>query len=110
MQVPHLNPFPQPNSVVVLDNCITHHNSEFLRLISDTGAIVLYLPPYSPEYNPVGAWAALLRYHAVTFGDLLTVWLMTQAELVFNTMKMYCQRHGDPLMREPVRAIFVERF
>lgn len=55
LQLPHLNPFPAPHSVVVLDNCQIHKNNEFVRLIESVGAVVEYLPPYSPQYNPVGA-------------------------------------------------------
>ena len=53
VQLPHLRPFPQPNSVVIMDNFVTHHDLEVLDLIESTGAIVMFLPPYSPSYNPV---------------------------------------------------------
>jgi hypothetical protein len=48
-----LRPFPEPHSVLVLDNASTHHNHEFVKLVEDTGALIVYMPPYSPEFSPV---------------------------------------------------------
>lgn len=47
--LPHLMPFNglNPHSVVVLDNCSVHHVPE------TTGALVMFLPPYSPDFNPI---------------------------------------------------------
>ena len=39
-----------PHSVVILDNASVHHVPEVSKAI---GAIVHYLPPYSPDYNPI---------------------------------------------------------
>jgi hypothetical protein len=50
--VPHLNPFPGPNSVLVLDNNATHRNP-LLQIIRRTGALVAHTPPYTPQYNPI---------------------------------------------------------
>jgi transposase len=51
--------------VVVLDNLGVHKNADVLSMIRDAGADVLFLPPYSPEYNPIEkTWAkmkALMR-------------------------------------------------
>ena len=41
-----------PNSVVIFDNCCIHHTSEVISAIQDTGAILHFLPPYSPDWNP----------------------------------------------------------
>ena len=42
-----------PHSVVVLDNCSIHHIPEVIASIHDVGALVLFLPPYSPDINPI---------------------------------------------------------
>ena len=41
------------NSVVIMDNCSIHHTKEVVDAIEDTGAILHFLPPYSPDYNPI---------------------------------------------------------
>lgn len=42
-----------PNSVVIMDNFSVHHVSGVDSCIEDVGALVHYLPPYSPDYNPI---------------------------------------------------------
>ena len=53
--LPHLLPFNRsnPHSVVILDNCTVHHVPEVVKSIQDVGALVLFLPPYSPDFNPL---------------------------------------------------------
>ena len=53
--LPHLMPFngTNPHSVVVLDNCTVHHVPEVVKSIEDVGSLVLFLPPYSPDFNPI---------------------------------------------------------
>jgi transposase len=60
--VPHLNPYPGPNSVVVMDNNGTHRNAEVKALICATGAIILYTPPYSPQFNPIESLFNVLKH------------------------------------------------
>ena len=42
-----------PNSIVVLDNASFHHIGEVADPILQTGALLHFLPPYSPDLNPV---------------------------------------------------------
>ena len=53
--LPHLLPFDGRNehSVVVMDNCSIHHVQQVITSIQDIGAIVHFLPPYSPDFNPI---------------------------------------------------------
>lgn len=54
--LPILQPFDggdNPCSVVILDNASIHHVESVTRLISATGALVRFLPPYSPDLNPI---------------------------------------------------------
>lgn len=45
---------------VILDNLAAHKNSRTLQLILDKGATYKFLPPYSPELNPIEKmWAKL---------------------------------------------------
>jgi transposase len=50
----------KPGDIVVLDNVGAHRTAEVRRLIRSAGARVLYLPPYSPDLNPIElAWSKL---------------------------------------------------
>ena len=53
--LPHLMPFngTNPHSVVVLDNASIHHVQGIMSMVEEVGALVLYLPPHSPDFNPI---------------------------------------------------------
>ena len=36
-----------------LDNAAIHHVPEVRQVIEETGALLIYLPPYSPDFNPL---------------------------------------------------------
>ena len=42
-----------PRSVVILDNASIHHVEAVTSIISAAGALVRFLPPYSPDLNPI---------------------------------------------------------
>lgn len=52
---PLLQPFDgiNPNSVIILDNASIHHVGRVVQAIQNTGAIVQFVPPYSPDLNPI---------------------------------------------------------
>jgi len=53
--LPHLLPFNgiNPNSIVVMDNASVHYNYKVAQLIRSVRALLVYLPPYSPDLNPI---------------------------------------------------------
>lgn len=48
-----LAPALGPGDVVVMDNLAPHKAAGIQEAIEKVGARVLYLPPYSPDYNPI---------------------------------------------------------
>lgn len=48
-----LVPTLRPGDIVVLDNLSAHQDKEALELIAAAGAEVWFLPPYSPDFNPI---------------------------------------------------------
>jgi transposase len=58
-----LAPSLTPGTVVILDNLATHRNVEAARALRQAGCWFLYLPPYSPDLNPIEqAFAKLKAY------------------------------------------------
>ena len=51
---------PKP-MVIILDNVSIHTNDDVTRLIEDAGHLVRYLPPYSPDYNPIELTFGVLK-------------------------------------------------
>ena len=47
--VPELN----KGDVVIMDNLPAHKVGAIRTMIEDAGARLLYLPPYSPDFNPI---------------------------------------------------------
>lgn len=62
--LPQLLPFngTNPRSVVIMDNESIHHVDDAIKLIEDTGALVHFLPPYSPDLNPIEEAFSKLKY------------------------------------------------
>ncbi|WP_344870074.1 IS630 family transposase [Deinococcus aetherius] len=48
-----LVPVLRPGQVVVLDNLGAHLRPKVRALVEATGALLVYLPPYSPDLNPI---------------------------------------------------------
>ena len=42
-----------PNSVIVMDNATFHKRNDCLQLIEQAGHRLEFLPPYSPDLNPI---------------------------------------------------------
>ena len=48
-----LLPVLKPGDIVVMDNLGSHRSAVIRRMIKDAGARLWYLPPYSPDLNPI---------------------------------------------------------
>jgi transposase len=48
-----LVPELRPGQIVVMDNLSSHKGSRIRQLIEGRGCELLYLPPYSPDLNPI---------------------------------------------------------
>lgn len=70
-----LAPVLEPGDIVVMDNLSSHKIAGVREAIEARGASVLYLPPYSPDLNPIehafAKFKALLRKAAARTVDAL---------------------------------------
>ena len=53
MVLPHCTPYPGPRSIIVCDNASVHKGSEVQDLCDAAGVLLEFLPPYSPDFNPI---------------------------------------------------------
>ena len=61
--VPLLTPWPLPRSIVIIDNAKIHQYVELHQAVESRGAVLIWLPPYSPQLNPIEyAFSLLKRY------------------------------------------------
>jgi transposase len=70
-----LAPTLSPGDIVVMDNLGSHKSAGVRKAIEAAGATLLYLPPYSPDFNPIekafSKLKALLRKAAERSVDAL---------------------------------------
>lgn len=58
-----LRPTLRPGDIVIMDNLRAHKAAGIREAIEQTGAQLLYLPPYSPDLSPIErCWAKLKTY------------------------------------------------
>jgi transposase len=70
--LPHLNPYPLPRSILILDNAKIHMYQELVDSVNSVGAILVLLPPYCPQFNPIELCFSLLKR-----------WINKNANMVF---------------------------
>jgi len=59
--LPLMNVYPARRSVLVMDNHSIHRSDELTEMCEDAGVHILYLPPYSPDLNPIEQSFAQLK-------------------------------------------------
>lgn len=53
----------RPGDIVIMDNLRSHKVAGVAELIASAGAVILYLPPYSPDLNPIEQmWSKIKAY------------------------------------------------
>lgn len=63
-----LAPALKPRTVVILDNLSVHKNAEAAKALREAGCWFLFLPPYSPDLNPIEMAFAKLKAHLRRIG------------------------------------------
>ena len=81
-----MNPYPGPNSVIVLDNAKIHHDEGLIEYLQAFGIRVEFLPPYSPDLNPI--------------------------ESSFSVIKSFLKKNQDYIesCNDPIYALYIARF
>lgn len=58
-----LVPELKPGDIVIMDNLSSHKGPRVREMIEATGADLLFLPPYSPDFNPIENAFSKLKAH-----------------------------------------------
>ena len=66
-----LVPELRPGDIVVMDNLSSHKGPAVRGMIEAAGACLLYLPPYSPDFNPIENLFAKLKALRIASPNLL---------------------------------------
>ena len=60
-------------SITILDNCAIHHVSEVIDEFRIAGILVIFLPPYSPDYMPIELCFSNIKYYLKDRDELVQV-------------------------------------
>jgi transposase len=58
-----LVPWLRPGQIVILDNLNSHKSALAQRLVEEAGCRSVFLPPYSPDMNPIEMMWSKLKVH-----------------------------------------------
>ncbi len=98
-----LVPELKPADVVVMDNLSSHKGGRIRQLIEDTGAELRYLPPYSPDLNPIelvfSKIKQLMRTLAHRTKEALWRSMQTVLDAVSDSDAANCFRHAGYTLR-----------
>jgi transposase len=97
-----LGPQLRPGAIVVMDNLTAHKGADVAEALQTVGAQLYYLPPYSPDYNPMEpAWSkikTLLRgIGARTYRKLYHSLHTTLAQVTAQDAQAWFKHCGYPL-------------
>ena len=78
--LPYCIPYPRPRSILILDNALIYKLARLRDLYKEHGVLLIFLPPYLLDYNPIEA----------TFKDL-KAWIKRNHRLVetFENFKAF---------------------
>ena len=51
----------KPNSTIILDNARFHRKEDVFQIVEEAGHQVLFLPPYSPDFNRIEQDFAIIK-------------------------------------------------
>lgn len=68
-------------SVIVMDNARFHNKSNIRAILKTAGHVLLPLPPYSPDFNPIEQSFALIKKRRQFSGKTVEQILMSQSYL-----------------------------
>jgi transposase len=55
--------FKNTTKYLIMDNCSSHKNPDVIKILEENNVNYLFLPPYSPEYNPIElAWSKVKSF------------------------------------------------
>jgi len=98
-----LVPTLRDGDVVVMDNLSSHKRSRTRELIRSRGAEVLYLPPYSPDLNPIENVFAKVKHRLRTLSCRTREALWSAMQSVLDTVTasdaINCFRHCGYTLR-----------
>ena len=84
--LPHMNKWPLPNSVLVVDNASIHRVDGIHELIEASGMRLMFLPAYSPDLNPIELTFSSVKAWLCANCDRVNQEMESENGLVYNAL------------------------
>ena len=79
-----MNEWPLPNLVLVVNHASIHKVTGIHKLIEEHGARILYLPAYSPDFNPIKLTFSAIKGWLCTNWDHMNWEINAEDGMVYN--------------------------
>ena len=84
--------FPNPRSILILDNCAFLHVEEVKDLLAQSGIVAMFLPPYSPDLNPIEEAFSYVKAYLRKYDDPLQV-IRNQTDVIETAFESITEDH-----------------
>lgn len=101
---------PQLNSssVIVMDNMKSHHAKAVKDLLDSSGVRYIYLPPYSPDRNPIEKLWSKVKAFLLKFKVRTLDTLPNATNMLFRLFRLLTAQGGS--VPAAIRFIFENRY
>ena len=69
--LPQMKPFDGQNPESILDNCSSHHTQEVKDIVQQARILLMFLPVYSPDLNPIEEAFSFVKQYLRQHDELL---------------------------------------
>ncbi len=79
------------NKIILMDNVRFHKNDEIKKILKDSNNKELFIPPYSPEFNPIEEVFSLFKSYLRKKINIITGFLNLDKHIsnFFNTARIF---------------------
>jgi hypothetical protein len=107
-QLPRMNRYPQDKSIIVLDNCAIHKSEVLREVVNANGQLLIFLPPYSPDYNPIEESFSSGEYSRRHTDQLIDLWTV-KAWIRRNWARMQHAEYPEIALLEAAHTVTPEK-
>jgi transposase len=98
-----LLPTLKPGDIIVLDNLSAHKDIEAKKLVESKGATLKFLPPYSPDLNPIEMmWSKVKEYlraaKARKTGELIEAIASALSSVTVDNIRGWVKKSGYKIL------------
>ena len=93
--LPNMNSFDgsSPKSIAVMDNCAVHHVPIVEDLFTNAGVLLLWLPPYSPDLNPIEEAFSSVKAYLKQHHDILHLTSVDPVPIIHTAFHQITKQH-----------------